>query len=160
MLSLIWAEAQNGTIGNQGQMPWHSHEDMVHFRHVTTGHPVVMGWKTFCSLGQKPLPHRDNYVLTHRQQLNGVKVISLEQVKQLAADDQQEVFVIGGASVYSQLLPDAQRLYRTVLESPYPGETKMPPINYDQWQLIDRQRVTAKKAGEPNCEFQRWQLNI
>lgn len=158
MLNLIWAEARNGVIGKDGKMPWHSHEDMVHFRQLTTGHPVVMGRKTFVSLGERPLPHRQNLVLTHHRQLPaGVEAISLDQLKELVTDLPSDIFVIGGASVYQQLLPLADRLFRTIVDQDYSGETKMPPVDYDQWQLVDEQNVVAKKDGEPNCRFQTWQ---
>lgn len=157
-INLIWAEATNGVIGQNGQMPWHSHEDMVHFRHLTSGHSIIMGWKTFCSLGQKPLPKRQNIILTHRQlTIDGVQTASLPEIKDLVSDQTTDYFVIGGASVYQQLLPLATRLYRTVIQAAYPGDKKMPPIDYDQWQLVDSQAVTAKKSGEPDCLFEVWQ---
>lgn len=158
-INLIWAEAANGVIGKDGQMPWHSHEDMVHFRRLTTGHPIIMGWKTFCSLGQRPLPKRENIVLTHHQldDTRGIKPVSFQQVQQLVSDQATDYFVIGGASVYQQLLPLASRLYRTIIEDHYAGDKKMPPINYDQWQLLDSQAVAASKKGEPDCIFQVWQ---
>lgn len=157
-INLIWAEATNGVIGQNGQMPWHSHEDMVHFRHLTSGHPIIMGWKTFYSLGQKPLPKRQNIILTHRQlTIDGVQTASLPEIKNLVSDQTTDYFVIGGASVYQQLLPLATRLYRTVIQASYPGDKKMPPIDYDQWQLVDSQVVTAEKAGEPDCLFEVWQ---
>ncbi|WP_295747635.1 dihydrofolate reductase [uncultured Limosilactobacillus sp.] len=158
MINLIWAEAANGVIGQNGRMPWHSHEDMVHFRQLTTGHPVLMGWKTFKSLGSKPLPKRDNLVLTHRTSLPaGVTPVSLEDVQRLTTQLGKDLFVIGGASVYRQLLPFATSLFRTVIEGTYPGETKMPPINYDQWRLVDSKTEVARSSDEPNCTFQLWQ---
>lgn len=158
MINLIWAEAANGVIGRNGMMPWHSHEDMVHFRQLTTGHPILMGWKTFKSLGSKPLPKRDNLVLTHRTSLPArVTPVSLEDVQRLATQSSKELFVIGGASVYRQLLPFATRLFRTVIDGTYPGETKMPPINYDQWRLVDSKAEVARNSDEPNCTFQVWQ---
>lgn len=158
MINLIWAEAANGVIGQNGMMPWHSHEDMVHFRQLTMGHPVLMGWNTFKSLGSKPLPNRKNLILTHRKSLPGdVTPVSLQDIQRLAGHSSDELFVIGGASVYRQLLPFATQLYRTVIKGSYSGETKMPPINYDQWQLVDSKTVVAQKSEEPDCTFQLWQ---
>lgn len=158
MVNLIWAESLNGIIGNNGRMPWHSHEDMVHFRQLTKDHTVIMGWNTFCSLKKRPLPQRDNLVLTHRDlSIPGVKTVSLATVKQLVTSEAGDFFVIGGASVYQQLLPLATRLYRTIIKVDYPGDKKMPPIDYDQWRLISRCQVSATRVNEPNCEFQVWQ---
>ncbi|WP_367341688.1 dihydrofolate reductase [Limosilactobacillus sp.] len=160
MLNFIWAQDRNGTIGYQGSMPWHSHEDMVHFRKLTTGHPVVMGRKTFESMGSRPLPHRDNYVLTHSSlQLPGVhQLSSLSEVKRLLSSTKEDIFVIGGATVFRQLLPLADCLYQTILDGKYPSDTKMPPLNMKRWHLVSQKKVVASRDGEPNCTFNTWAL--
>lgn len=160
MLNFIWAEDLNGTIGYQGTMPWHCHEDMVHFRQLTNGFPVIMGYKTFVSMGKRALPHRYNYVLTHRhlQQTNIHPLASIDEAQKAIQQSATDVFVIGGVSVFEQLLPLADRLYQTIIEGHYPSDTKMPPLNQQRWHLVEQNRVRASRPGEPNCIFKTWEL--
>ena len=113
MISLIVAVAENGVIGDRNALLWHISEDLKHFKSVTTGHPVVMGRKTFESLG-RPLPNRTNVVITRqRLEIPGCTVVhSLEEAVMLFPKD-EEVFVIGGAQIYAEALPLARRLYLT-----------------------------------------------
>lgn len=160
MLNFIWAEDQSGSIGYHGTMPWHSHEDMVHFRKLTTGHPVIMGRKTFESMGRRPLPHRMNYVLSRSaNQIKGVTVLNtIADVKRVLAKTQGEIFVIGGATVFKQLMPLADRLYQTILDQTYPSDTKMPPLEQQRWRLVKQEKFQASRDGEPNCTFNTWEL--
>ena len=112
MISIIVAVAENGVIGDKNALLWHISEDLKHFKSVTTGHPVVMGRKTFESLG-RPLPNRTNVVITRqRLEIPGCTVVhSLEEAVMLFPKD-EEVFVIGGAQIYAEALPLARRFYR------------------------------------------------
>ena len=113
MVSIIVAVAENGVIGDKNTLLWHISEDLKHFKAVTTGHPVIMGRKTYESLG-RPLPNRTNVVITRQQvEIPGCRVVhSLgEAVALFPGDD--EVFVIGGAQIYAQALPLADRFYLT-----------------------------------------------
>lgn len=160
MLNFIWAQDLNGTIGYHGSMPWHSHEDMVNFRELTTGHPIIMGRKTFDSMGSKTLPKRTNYVLSHSS-LNRSDVCqlhSVDDVKKLLSSTKQDIFAIGGATIFQQLLPLAGRLYQTILDGKYPSDTKMPPLNFQRWRLVSQKKVKASRNGEPNCTFNVWEL--
>ena len=113
MVSIIVAVAENGVIGDKNTLLWHISEDLKHFKAVTTGHPVIMGRKTYESLG-RPLPNRTNVVITRQQaEIAGCTVAhSLGEALALFPGD-DEVFVIGGAQIYAQALPLADRFYLT-----------------------------------------------
>ena len=113
MISIIVAVAENGVIGNQNRLLWHIAEDLRRFRHITTGHPVVMGRKTWESLG-RPLPGRENVVVTRQElSLDGARTVhSLAEAYSLFPPE-EEVFIIGGAQIYAEALPVADRFYLT-----------------------------------------------
>ena len=141
MVSIIVAVAQNGTIGDKNSLLWHIKEDMRFFRTTTSGHAVIMGRKTFESLGSKPLPKRTNIVITRQDvEFEGALTAhSLQEAIRMAEGD-EEVFVIGGAQIYAQALECADRLYLTLVERDYEGDTSFPEIDYRYWQLVAEQR--------------------
>lgn len=141
MVSIIVAVAQNGTIGDKNSLLWHIKEDMRFFRTTTSGHAVIMGRKTFESLGSKPLPKRKNIVITRQDvEFEGALTAhSLQEAIRMAEGD-EEVFVIGGAQIYAQALECADRLYLTLVERDYEGDTSFPEIDYRYWQLVAEQR--------------------
>lgn len=114
-LAIIVAIAQHGAIGRQNELLWHIPEDLKYFKEITTGHPVIMGWNTWLSLPKRPLPNRLNIILSFEHVcLEGCKVFTnipdcLEFVKQ----QDKTCFVIGGASIYAQLIDYCKRLYIT-----------------------------------------------
>lgn len=138
MLNIIVAVAQNGVIGDKNALLWHIKEDMRFFRQMTTSHPVVMGRKTYESLG-KPLPNRTNVVVSRTvETIEGCTVVhSLEEAIEMF-DADEEVFIIGGAQIYAQALPIADRLYITQVEHPYQGDTLFPSWDKSQWRLVER----------------------
>ena len=134
MISLIVAIAKNGVIGCEGKMPWHIPEDLRYFKRLTTGHTVIMGRKTFESLG-RPLPNRTNVVVTRQKDYRpeGVEVVhSLEE----AVAKHPDAFVIGGAEIYRQALPLADELYITKVHASYKGDTKFPKTDLRHWRRI------------------------
>ncbi|MFC6165384.1 dihydrofolate reductase [Lactiplantibacillus dongliensis] len=138
MIALIWAQDQHGLIGANGQLPWHLSADLKRFKRLTLNHTIVMGRKTFAGF-PRPLPHRQNVVLS-RQALDlpaGVQQLpNLEALWALqAAHPDEVIFVIGGATVFEAVLPHADYLYRTLITGDFTGDTWMPAIDYDQWQL-------------------------
>lgn len=137
MISIIVAIAQNGTIGDKNSLLWHIKEDMRFFRTTTSGHPVIMGRKTFESLGSKPLPKRKNIVITRFDvEFEGAFVAhSLEEAIALAEGD-EEIFIMGGAQIYKQALDVADRMYITRVERDYEGDTAFPEIDYSKWTLV------------------------
>lgn len=145
MISIIVAVAQNGVIGDKNSLLWHISEDMRFFKRTTSGHPVIMGRKTYESLG-RPLPNRTNVVISRTQsEIEGCTVVnSLEQAIALFPNE-EEVFVIGGAQIYALALDVADRIYLTRVEHDYEGDTSFPAWNSEQWHLISRE---AYECGE------------
>ncbi len=125
----------NRVIGRGGQIPWHISEDFQWFKKVTTGHVVLMGRKTFESLG-KPLPNRTNVVLTRGSDIPGVT--TLHDLADLSASHYapREIFVIGGAEIYAQLLPRCRELYLSVVLREVEGDAFFPPFE-EGFELID-----------------------
>jgi dihydrofolate reductase len=139
-LSLIAAVARNGVIGRDNQIPWRLPSDLKRFKALTLGHPVVMGRKTFQSIG-RPLPGRDNIVVSrHGFRADGALVVSsLDEGLELAqakAGQGGEVFVIGGAEIYRETLPLADRLYITEVDVTPAGDATFPGIDGEVWRIV------------------------
>lgn len=138
MISHIFAMDQNRVIGKDNRLPWHLPADLAYFKKVTMGHAIMMGRKTFESIG-RPLPGRENVVVTRNRSFRaeGCTVLhSLEEVRQFAANRDDGVFVIGGAELFQATLPVADRLYITKIEASFPGDTFYPAFDESQWQLV------------------------
>jgi len=138
-LSLIWAQDERGLIGRDQGLPWHLPADMIWFRRQTIGKPVLMGRKTFESIG-RPLPDRTNIVITRRHvAFPGCLVVnSVEDALCLAAG-REELMVMGGAQVYAQALALADRLYITLIHARFEGDTYFPDFNYTDWRECFRE---------------------
>ena len=145
MISIIVAVAQNGVIGDKNSLLWHISEDMRFFKRTTSGHPVIMGRKTYESLG-RPLPNRTNVVISRTLgELEGCTVVrSLEEAIALFPTE-EEVFVIGGAQIYALALDVADRFYLTRVSHDYEGDTSFPTWDESEWRLISRE---AYEQGE------------
>ena len=154
MVSIIVAIAQNGTIGDKNSLLWHIKEDMRFFRTTTSGHPVIMGRKTFESLGSKPLPKRTNIVITRadREFEGALTAHSLEEAIRMAGAD-EEIFIMGGAQIYREALSVADRMYITRVERDYEGDTSFPEIDFSQWKLVDVVRHERGEEYESPFEF-------
>ncbi len=145
-LALICAMAGNGVIGNNNMLPWRLPEDLRHFRRTTMGHSIVMGRKTWESIG-RPLPGRTNIVVTRQPdyQAEGASVRdSLEAALKLAEniaaiDGAEQVFVIGGAELYRQALPLARLFHLTRIHAEVPGDTVLCGFNESEWQELSRE---------------------
>ncbi|WP_294598123.1 dihydrofolate reductase [uncultured Rikenella sp.] len=159
ILSLIAAVAENGVIGCDGRMPWHLREDLARFKRITTGHPVVMGRKTFESLGSRPLPNRPNVVVTRRaadcRVPEGVTVVaSPEEAVRRYADTDEELFIIGGGEIYRQTIPAADKLYLTRIFASPQGDTYFPEVRPEEWRPVWREAHPASEEGTvPGFEF-------
>jgi dihydrofolate reductase len=149
-LAIMVARAANGVIGRNNGLPWHLPEDLRYFKRTTLGKPVIMGRKTFESIG-RPLPGRPNIVISRRTDWSvaGVTVVAsleaaLGRAQALAAaSGAQELMVIGGAQVYAAALPLASRLYVTEVHSVVAGDTRFPPVNPLDWREISREEHAA-----------------
>jgi dihydrofolate reductase len=152
-VAIIAAVAANGVIGNSNAIPWHLPSDFAHFKRMTVGKPLIMGRKTFESIG-RPLPGRTNIVVTRQNdfQLPGVIVVSsleaaLEEAQEIAtADRANEVMIGGGAEIYAQALPLADRLYITHVGANPDGDAYFPAVNLEDW----RESGTIAVPPNPN----------
>lgn len=155
-ISLIVAMDDNGVIGHEGGMPWHLPADLRHFRQHTMGKPILMGRRTFESIG-RPLPDRDNLVLTRRGDFraDGVRRVGdLEAGIALAAGEgAAELMVIGGAQVYGLALPRADRLLITRIDGTYPGDTWFPALDPDAWETVADDYQAADDRNPVACRF-------
>lgn len=141
-ISLIVAMDRNRVIGNKNQLPWHLPADLKHFKELTMGKPIIMGRKTFESIG-KPLPGRRNLIVSTQQdyQVNGCEVFSsLVSAIEAAQKDQHEIMIIGGATIFAQALPLASRLYLTIIDHEFTGDTFFPVWVKTEWQEIKREQ--------------------
>lgn len=157
MISIIVAVAENGVIGGRNALLWHISEDLRHFKALTSGHPVVMGRKTYESLG-RPLPDRRNVVVT-RQPLviPGCEVVhALDEAYALFCAD-EEVFVIGGAEIYAQAMPAADRLYLTRVMHPYRGDTRFPEWDAEAWRLTSSESFPCGREYPWPFAFETWE---
>lgn len=153
-ISIIAAVDKNMLIGKDNRLPWLIPEDLQYFREVTLGHPIVMGRKTWNSLG-KALDGRINIILTSDTQLNipgCIIVNSIEQI--LSGYSEQEIFVIGGASIFKQFLPHADKLYLTRIENAFEGDTYFPPITWEDWELMFYEQKNSVTGY--NLSFEKW----
>lgn len=163
-LAIIVAAAENGVIGRDNAMPWHLPEDLRHFKRVTMGKPIVMGRKTFESIG-KPLPGRTNIVITRNPAFSadGVEVVSslqqglavAERTARLHAVD--EVVVIGGAEIYATALPLADRIYLTEVHASVDGDAVLPAIDWTQWREVSREHHAAQPGQDYAFSFVRYE---
>lgn len=138
-ISIIVAMAQNRTIGVDNTLPWRCPEDLKHFKALTMGHHMIMGRKTFDSIG-KPLPGRTTVIVTRNSGLHveGCLVAhSLQEAIALCADD-EEAFIVGGAEIYAQALPLADTLYITEIQQDVAGDAHFPEFDRQQWQEVAR----------------------
>jgi len=135
-MKAIAAMSLNRVIGRAGQIPWHLPEDFQWFKRVTTGHVVLMGRKTYASLG-KPLPNRTNIVLTRSvEKIEGATVLHDLAALSESSYAPREVFVIGGAEIYAQLLPHCRELFLSVVLREVEGDAHFPPFE-ERFELID-----------------------
>ena len=138
MISIIVAFDENRLIGANNQLPWHFKEDLQYFKKTTTGHDLLMGRLTFESIlsyTSKPLPNRHHYVATRTKSYDFSQVSTVADMTSFVKTypKAQELFVIGGANIYEQLLPFADRLYITHVKHAFVGDTWFPEINTQNW---------------------------
>ncbi len=164
LTTIIAAVAANRTIGitknGRGDVPWHLSEDLRRFKRRTLGHLVVMGRATWDSIGAKPLPGRTNLVLTRNPELvaPGAQVVAtLDEAIALGRErGETELFVVGGAVVYTAALPLVDRLDLTRIEAEYPGDAYFPNVDWSAWNQIENERREAE-GDAPAFAFTLWE---
>lgn len=160
MLSSVVAASTNNVIGKDNNLLWRLPNDMKFFKNTTWGMPVIMGRKTYETLG-KPLAGRTNIVITRQPgfKAEGIKVVTgLEEAMLLAADvDAKEAFIIGGGEIYRQTLPLVHRIYLTRVHVTLEGDTFFPAIDEKDWQLLSQLDFTADDKHKYDYCFQVWE---
>ncbi|USD39643.1 type 3 dihydrofolate reductase [Ferrimonas sp. SCSIO 43195] len=148
-ISMIACMAADRVIGKDNQMPWHLPADLKHFKAVTMGKPVVMGRRTYESIG-RPLPGRHNVVISRRPDYRpeGVSVVTSIEAALALLESEEELMIIGGGQLYSSLMARADRLYLTLAQMQVEGDTRFPDYNSEAWQEVERQ---IHPADERNC---------
>ena len=160
LLSVIVAVAENGVLGVDNTLPWRLPEDLKYFKKVTMGKPIVMGRKTYESIG-RALPGRPNIVISRNPGFSapGINVVgsidsALELAKEMAqGDGQNELMVIGGAAIYALAIPMADRLYLTEVHAEYSGDAFLPAVDLEPWLEISREHHPSQNADLPAFSF-------
>lgn len=144
IVTLIVAVAEHGVIGQGNALPWHLPGDLQRFKALTLGKPIIMGRKTFDSIG-RPLPGRSNIVISRQPELRlpGCVVVASLPAALTAAGTADEVMIIGGAEIYRQALPLAQRIYLTRVHAAIPGDAVFPALDAAQWRELVREDYSA-----------------
>lgn len=140
MISIIAALTPNHVLGKDNKLLWHIQEDLKNFKNITTGNTVIMGRKTFQSIG-KPLPNRNNIVISSNLSLTtGITICpNLSKALETAKSFHKETFIIGGASIYEQALPLADKLHLTHLKKEYDGDVYFPKFKNEEWGIEQEQ---------------------
>jgi dihydrofolate reductase len=153
MISLIVAASENGVIGRDGDLPWRQSDDLRRFKAVTMGKPIVMGRKTWESIG-RPLPGRQNIVVSRQPglEIEGADVVASPAAAVDAAAGADEIMIIGGSEVYALFLPLADRVYLTRVHADVEGDAWFPALG-DDWRLISDERHAADDKNEHDMSF-------
>lgn len=149
MISLVVAASTNNVIGVAGGLPWHLSDDLKRFKAQTIGKPIVMGRKTYDSIG-RALPGRQNIVITTQARFvaDGCDVVSSPAAAIAAAADAPEIMIIGGGEIYRLFLPRAERIYLTRVDVVLDGDTLFPALDASNWLEIAREEYSADKAND------------
>ena len=158
MISLIVAASTNRVIGVQGQLPWRLSDDLRRFKSLTMAKPIVMGRKTWESIG-RALPGRQNIVITRQPGFvaEGAEVVISPVGALRAAGDADEVMIIGGGQIYDLFLPKASRVYLTQVLIELDGDAWFPALDPADWQLVDSEAHAASEANEYEFEFRTYE---
>ncbi len=158
LITLIVAVADSGVIGRDNALPWHLPDDLKRFKQLTMGKPLIMGRKTFESIG-KPLPGRHNIVLTRdtNYRREGVTVVHDVAAAARAAGDVPEVMVIGGAELFRSFLPLAGRVHLTRVHADLEGDVRWPELDQGQWRRVDSQHHDADGRHAWPLSFEVWE---
>ena len=148
-ITLVAAIASNNVIGKENSLPWNIPEDLKRFKQMTSGHTILMGRKTFDSIG-RPLPNRQNIVMTKDKNFEqeGIKVINdFDEALELIKESNEDVFVIGGSKIYELFEPVANSLAITRILKDFEGDAFFPDINWDLWQIEKEENFFDEKSN-------------
>jgi len=137
--TIVVAISENHVIGKDNQLLWHMPADLKHFKDITTGHTVIMGRKTYESVG-KPLPRRRNIIITRQAiTIEGCEVVNSIETALSLCKDEAEVFIVGGAEIYKQAMSLTDRIYLTIIHKEFEGDSFFPEINASEWKEVFRE---------------------
>ena len=158
LISLIVAMANQRVIGYKNQLPWHLPADLRYFKAITLNKPIVMGRKTYESIG-KPLPQRTNIILTTdpTYEAPGCQVIHTPMEAMEMVPEAEELVIIGGSHVFAAYLPFAERIYMTVIEAEVKGDTFFPELDEKAWKLVSREDHVADEGNRYGYGFLVWE---
>ena len=160
IISFIVAASENNVIGKDNKLPWCLPSDMRYFKNITWAMPVVMGRKTFESLG-KPLKGRNNIVITRKTDWKpeGVEIVHSIDLAIIAATkmDAKEIFIIGGAEIFQSALPSADRIYLTRIHENFDGDAFFPELKQEEWKLVSSRDCEADEKNAQAHSFQVWE---
>ena len=160
IISIIAAIDENAGLGKNNQLLCHLPADLKHFKQTTLGKPVIMGRKTFASIG-KPLPHRQNIVLTHQSlTIEGVEMAHSLQDALLCAKQSEEVMIIGGESVFAEALPIAQHIYLTIIHHKFDADVFFPQIDLNRWECLTSKGFQRDEHNQYDMTFHHYQRNF
>ncbi len=159
-ISMIAAVSSNGIIGRDGDMPWRLSTDLKRFKSVTMGCPIIIGRKTFLSFGGRPLPGRQNIVISRsKYEADGITHCfslksAIETAKETARNDgKSEIFIAGGGQIYELAMSVADQLYITHIDAEIDGDTKFPEIAKNQWEITHQEHVPAGEKDNYPTEY-------
>jgi dihydrofolate reductase len=148
-ITLVAAIASNNVIGKENSLPWNIPEDLKRFKQMTSGHTILMGRKTFDSIG-RPLPNRQNIVMTKDENFEkeGIKVINdFDEALELIKESNEDIFIIGGSKIYELFEPVANSLAITRILKDFEGDAFFPDINWDLWQIEKEENFFDEKSN-------------
>jgi len=153
IVSAIVAIGQNNAIGKNNQLLWHLPNDLKHFKDITSGHTIIMGRKTFDSVG-KPLPKRRNIIITRQDiSIEGAEVVhTIDQALALCKGE-EEVFIGGGAEIYKMAMPKTDRIYLTVVHQSFDADAYFPEIDQNEWKETERENHAADEKNDIPYSF-------
>ena len=163
-ISIIVSIANNGCIGGNNTLLWKQSDDLKRFKELTTGHPVIMGQKTYESIG-KPLPNRMNIVLSYDPNFTSYGIYkamnikeALDRIKHFSdmykMEKSDEVFIIGGGSIYKQFLPYTNKLYITRINAEIKGDTYFPNISEDEWKITFKEKHEKDEKNQYDYTYE------
>jgi dihydrofolate reductase len=163
IISLLVAASENNVIGKNNQLLWHLPNDMKYFKNVSWAMPIIMGRKTYESLGSKPLNGRINIILTSKKELasttGGLQIANniKDAIAKAVATDCKEVFVIGGGEIFKEFFSQANRIYMTRVHAKLEGDTYFPEIDPKEWKMISSNPFHADEKHKYAYDFQVWE---
>ncbi|MEJ8755844.1 dihydrofolate reductase [Pontibacter sp. H259] len=155
MIAIVVAVAENNVIGKDNQLIWHLPADLRFFKNLTIGHPIIMGRKTYESIG-KPLPGRTTVIITRQQDFEAPGCIVVNSVDEAIAEAQtidQDVYIIGGAEIYKQALVKTDTIYLTRVHHTFDGDTFFPEINEADWEVISEEKHEPDEKNKYSYSF-------